>query len=157
MPTRSSTVFSLLLAIGSLCFTSSAFAQFTASRGFQLESTIGLDSQECSQTRNLTLPEGSHEVIVCLRASNFNRTEFVLHDLLSEELGVLVSDLHYTLSPGTSFFYTFAFSVSESTGLSSAWIARGLNGKFACNESWSVVTVGRAWLTEDARTLLLCP
>jgi len=147
----------LLFGISLLLFASAAVAQQNGSRGFHLESTVGLDPQNCSQTADLALPEGGGEVIVCLRASNYERSEYVLHDLLSEELGVLVTDLHYTLSPRTSTFYTFAVNVSNSTGFTSAWIARGLTGELACEIAWSVVTVGQRGLTRDEHRPLICP
>lgn len=125
--------------------------------GFRLESTVGLDSQSCSTERSMALPSGTHEVIVCLRAINGGSSEYLLHDLLNEQLGVLVTDLHYTLGAGSDVYYTFALPLNQNTGIASAWLARGSKGELACKVAWSVVTVGAAAFTPGGRSSLICP
>lgn len=157
LPTLKCPIACLCVLAGLLFNPPQAVAQSFTRDGFQLESTVGLDSQTCAPTPSLSLPAGRYEVIVCLTATNGERNDLLLHDLLSEQLGVLATDLHYTLRPGDSVFYTFPLHLDSNTAITSAWLARGANGQLACKVAWSVVTIGGAMFTADRNTSLICP
>ncbi len=135
---RLSTVFvlTLLLAPGVLL----AQAQ---DRAFQLESTVGLDPSSCASDQNLNLPGGASEVVVCLTLANNGLETLYLHQLVSEQLGVLDPAALYTLPAHSAVFYTYAVPVSATAGLVSRWVSEDLSGQRYCAIAWSVVTLGR--------------
>ena len=132
-------------------------AQALEPQKFNLVSTVGLDPATCAESTHMALPGGTQRVIVCLRAETSEGMELHLHDLLSEQLGVLVSDLHYTLGANASVFYTYALDLSGTTAIASAWIARNLDGQIVCDLSQSLVTVGDTRTSRPPPTTLECP
>jgi hypothetical protein len=113
-------------------------------RAFHLESTVGLDRNTCSNTKNLALPAGPASVVVCLRLSNNGVDTLYLHQIVSEQLGVLESSALYTLPVGQSVFYTYALRLNQSTGIVSRWLSEDLLGRRYCQVAWSVVKLGRS-------------
>lgn len=113
-------------------------------RAFQLESTVGLDPAVCASEQNLNLPAGTTEVVVCLTLANNGVETLYLHQLVSEQLGVLEPAALYTLPAHSSVFYTYAVPVSATTGLVSRWVSEDLSGGRYCAIAWSVVSLGRS-------------
>jgi hypothetical protein len=113
-------------------------------RAFQFESTVGLDPTSCASERNFSAPAGTTEVVVCLTLANNGLETLYLHQLVSEQLGVLEPAALYTLPAQSSVFYTYAAPVSGTTGLVSRWVSEDLSGRRYCDIAWSVVTLGRA-------------
>ena len=133
----------LLLALG-LCAVPMAALGQSVQRAFHLESTVGVDSRSCSNTQNLALPAGPANVVVCLRLSNNGVDTLYLHQIVSEQLGVLESAALYTLPAGQSVLYTYPLRLTQSTGIASRWLSEDLLGRRYCQVAWSVVKLGRA-------------
>jgi hypothetical protein len=126
--------------------------------GLKLESTVGL-GPACADSSNLTLPLGTHEVTVCLRATNASDNTLYLHDIVAERLGHLVDAQLYTLPGNESIFYTYTLGLDRSAALVSRWTAYGDRGIVACAVAWSLVLIqGRAQQQDiPFDTTLVCP
>ena len=127
----------------------------------QLESTVGL-RETCDTTApRPVLPDGVHDVVVCLRATNVSEEVLTMHNIVSEQLGPLIGDRMYTLGPRESVYYTYAVPVAQTIGLVSRWMAHSARGVPACATAWSVVVVGPTPPSNDGREFagagLMCP
>ena len=96
---------------------------FVADAGLALNKTVGTDPNACGANDSITVPAGT-KVTYCYSAHNTGTENLVSHSLVDDQLGTVLSNLGYLLSPGASVFITQTAIASLATINSATWTAR---------------------------------
>lgn len=95
-----------------------------------LAKTVGLDADECAITDNLAVPAGT-AVTYCYSVTNTGTITLTTHDLVDSELGTILNDFPFVLSPGSSAFLTQTAIISQTTVNTATWTAYSSGGQSA--------------------------
>ncbi len=87
-----------------------------------LTKTVGTDPTACAVTDDITVPANT-DVTYCYTVENTGNTYFDIHDLDDSELGALLTDFYYELSPGASVFVTETANIAVTTVNTATWNA----------------------------------
>ncbi len=71
-----------------------------------LDKTVGTDPAVCATTQQIAVQDDEDEVTYCFKVTNTGGLTMTTHGLEDDKLGVLATDLDYTLAPGASTFIT---------------------------------------------------
>jgi len=71
-----------------------------------LDKTVGTDPAVCATTQQIAVQDDVDEVTYCFKVTNTGGLTMTTHGLEDDKLGVLATDLDYTLAPGASTFIT---------------------------------------------------
>jgi uncharacterized repeat protein (TIGR01451 family) len=86
----------------------------------ELLKTVGTNPSECASSDTITVTLGT-EVTYCFSVSNTGNITLTVHDLLDDQLGLLLDDLAYDLAPGASTFITATAVITEQTSNTATW------------------------------------
>jgi subtilisin-like proprotein convertase family protein len=84
--------------------------------------TVGTSVEACAVAKTIFVEPGTL-VTYCYEVTNIGATSLSLHDLEDSELGVLLDDFFYTLTPGASAFLTSSAEIDISTVNTATWTA----------------------------------
>ncbi len=87
-----------------------------------LTKTVGLDANVCAATDMIIVPENT-EVTYCYFVENTGNTPFNLHDLVDTELGNILLDFPYLLTPGSTVWMTQTATIAVTTVNTATWTA----------------------------------
>jgi hypothetical protein len=87
-----------------------------------LNKTVGTDPGVCATTTEIEVVAET-EVYYCYEVTNTGNVALDLHDLVDSELGVILNDFPYTLSPGASAFLTQSEMIVDTTINVATWTA----------------------------------
>ena len=87
-----------------------------------LAKTVGVDAAVCATAKAISVTSGT-AVTYCYEIVNTGLTTFTLHTLVDSELGSLLDNFPYTLSPGASAFLTQTATITQTTVNSATWSA----------------------------------
>lgn len=90
-----------------------------------LAKTVGTDPNVCATEHEISLPPGGGTAVYCYEVINTGNVTLTIHDLVDDQLGVLLSSFPYSLAPGASAFLTQAAIITETTFNSATWTASG--------------------------------
>jgi len=76
-----------------------------------LDKTVGTDPAVCATTQQIAVQDDEDEVTYCFKVTNTGGLTMTTHGLEDDKLGVLATDLDYTLAPGASTFITHTVPV----------------------------------------------
>jgi len=96
----------------------------------ELNKTVGTVPGECASTDVIRVPEGT-QVHYCYRVENTGDVTFEYHDLVDDQLGVLLSDVQVTLAPGETYEQLASTTINVSTSNTATWTARDTAGGLA--------------------------
>lgn len=88
----------------------------------ELNKTVGTDPSVCATGDSIVVVAGT-EVTYCYEVTNSGNVTLTLHDLVDDQLGVLLDDLAYALAPGASAFLTASATITQTTVNTAEWIA----------------------------------
>ena len=87
-----------------------------------LTTTVGTDPSVCASGTHLDVTAGS-QVTYCYMVTNTGSTVLSRHHLVDSELGAILNDFPYTLSPSASAFLTTSTTIAATTVSTSQWTA----------------------------------
>ncbi len=87
-----------------------------------LQKTVGTDPLVCAATDSISVDEGT-DVTYCFEVTNTGNVTLTQHTLADSELGTLLDDFSYTLSPGASAFITSTVQITQTTVNTATWTA----------------------------------
>ena len=88
-----------------------------------LSKTVGTDTNVCATTDAITVTVGT-EVTYCYEVTNTGELTLNLHDLVDSELGVILDDFPYALTPGASAFRELmTVTINDTTLNTATWTA----------------------------------
>lgn len=90
--------------------------------GIIMTKTVGTDPAVCATTDQITVMAGT-EVYYCYSVSNNSTLTFTYHTIEDSDLGIVLNQLPYTLTPGASTFITVSAMPSESVSNTATWIS----------------------------------
>ncbi|MBE2232893.1 MAG: proprotein convertase P-domain-containing protein, partial [Anaerolinea sp.] len=90
-----------------------------------LDKTVGTDPTVCAATDQITVAAGT-DVTYCYEVTNTGDVSFNTHDLVDSELGALLTNYPYTLTPGASAFITETATINVTTVNTATWTASTL-------------------------------
>ena len=114
-----------------------------------LTKTVGLDANSCASTDELALPVGGDDVTYCYTVLNTGNLTMTTHSLVDSELGTILSDFPYALSPGSSVFVTQTAFVDVTTVNIGTWTAS--------NPPGGGLPPGEAMATDTATVTVVAP
>jgi subtilisin-like proprotein convertase family protein len=114
-----------------------------ANPAITLDKTVGTDPNACAVTDQITVPAGT-EVTYCYEVTNTGDVEFNTHTLVDSELGTILSNFPYTLSPGASAFITETTTINATTVNTATWTASDVVGASVQATDAATVTVQTA-------------
>ena len=88
-----------------------------------LTKTVGTDPAICATTSAITLPTSGGDVTYCYEVTNTGPITLTLHALDDSELGMILDNFPYTLSPGASAFLTATATITQTTVNTATWTA----------------------------------
>jgi hypothetical protein len=88
-----------------------------------LTKTVGTDPAVCASTKSLALPVGGGDVFYCYRVTNTGNITLTRHTLVDDQLGTVLSNFNYSLTPGASAFITQTKEITITTVNSATWAA----------------------------------
>lgn len=106
-----------------------------------LTKTVGTDPALCASNSTLFLPVGGGEVTYCYRVRNTGNITFSRHTLADDQLGSILTDFPYSLSPGASAFITQSAQITTTTINSATWTVSNPAPSAETAESTAVATV----------------
>jgi len=87
--------------------------------------TVGTDPALCAPTSTLNTTLGANnQVVFCYEVFNNSPDALTVHDLVDDQLGILLNNFPHTLLPGTSFQVTRTADVCVTTTNVATWTAR---------------------------------
>ena len=101
---------------------SSRFVEFVQLPGIILNKTLGLDPDVCADSDEIVVPAGTL-VTYCYEVTNTWDITLELHDLVDDQLGVLLDEFAYNLGPGASVFLLQTVEIWEDTTNTATWTA----------------------------------
>ncbi|MGH2538358.1 MAG: DUF7507 domain-containing protein [Candidatus Promineifilaceae bacterium] len=95
-----------------------------------LTKTVGTDPNACATTDTIQVPAGGGgaQVTYCYTVMNTGNVTFTLHDLVDDQLGVILTDFPYVLGPGASAFLTETTVITQDTTNTATWTAEDDGG-----------------------------
>ena len=90
-----------------------------------LDKTVGTDPTVCAATDQITVAAGT-DVTYCYEVTNTGDVSFNTHNLVDSELGALLTNFSYTLTPGASAFITETATINVTTVNTATWTASTL-------------------------------
>ncbi len=87
-----------------------------------LTKTVGTDPAACATTDEITVVAGT-QVDYCYTVQNTGGVSLTVHSLLDDQLGTLLNDFAYTLTPGASAFITQTATPPVTTTNVATWTA----------------------------------
>jgi uncharacterized repeat protein (TIGR01451 family) len=91
-----------------------------------LSKTVGLDSSVCASSTGLSLPPGGGLVYYCYTIKNTGPVTMTQHDLVDDQVGLLLNNFPYNLAPGASAFLTEGVTITATTINVATWTVRSL-------------------------------
>ena len=88
----------------------------------ELAKTVGLEPDVCADTDEIVVPAGS-EVTYCYEVTNTGSLTLELHDLVDDQLGVILDGFGFSLEPGASVYLTQTVLINEDTVNTATWTA----------------------------------
>ena len=105
-----------------------------------LVKTVGLDASTCAAAASLNVDYGT-QVTYCYSVKNTGTLALVTHDLVDDQLGTLLSSFPYTLTPGSSTYYTQSAVILTDTTNTAVWTAKTSGGLSAADTAGATVTL----------------
>ncbi|HSH03058.1 MAG TPA: Ig-like domain-containing protein [Anaerolineae bacterium] len=90
--------------------------------GISLEKTVGLDASSCATDDSLVVLPNT-EVTYCYEVINVGTVTLTQHDLVDDQLGVLLANDTLSLPPGASTFITASVVIITDTVNNAVWTA----------------------------------
>lgn len=87
-----------------------------------LDKTVGTDSSVCATGNAISIGPGE-EVTYCYEVTNTGTLTLTLHSLEDDQLGSLLNNFPYSLSPGASAFITASAVLTQTTSNLATWTA----------------------------------
>ncbi|GAB4580555.1 MAG: hypothetical protein Fur0022_32970 [Anaerolineales bacterium] len=87
-----------------------------------LAKTVGTDPGTCATTDTIAVAPGT-DVTYCYEITNTGPITLTQHTLVDSELGTLLNNFPYSLSPGASAFLTTTVNITSTTVNSATWTA----------------------------------
>ena len=87
-----------------------------------LDKTVGTNPSTCATSDEVTAAPGS-EVTYCYKVTNTGQVTLSTHTLVDSELGVILNEFPYSLSPGASAFLTQTATIYTTTVNTATWTA----------------------------------
>jgi hypothetical protein len=119
-------------------------AAVEAGSSIVLTKTVGLDPMMCAETNSLEV-QPSTEVTYCYTVENRGEVTFTLHSLVDDQLGQLLTNEPYTLTPNSTFSFFSAISttvsISETTVNMGTWNATNEMQESGRASNSAIVTV----------------
>lgn len=97
-----------------------------------LKKTVGTSHAFCATGTEIDVPAGS-TVYYCYTVTNTGAINLNTHDLVDDQLGVILNDFVYNLVPGASAFLTQSTTLTETTVNTATWTAS--NGGISASDS----------------------
>jgi hypothetical protein len=88
-----------------------------------LDKTVGTDPSVCAVTDMITLPYGGGDVTYCYSVMNTGTTTLTEHTLVDDQLGTILNNFPYSLSPGASVYITQTTAITQTTVNLATWTA----------------------------------
>ena len=87
------------------------------------DKTVGLDPSVCAATDEITIPAGmgGTEVTYCYTMDNTGDADLDYHTVVDDQLGTLLDDFAYQLTPGGSVFFTYTANITQTTVNEAVW------------------------------------
>ncbi len=114
-----------------------------ATPAIELFKTVGTDPETCAKESTLTI-DLPGDVTYCYEAHNTGNTTFSLHDLLDDQLGLVLDGHVEDLAPGQFLQVTTTTGIFATTVNSATWTAR--DPFFADANAVATVTLGLIFL-----------
>jgi len=105
-----------------------------------LSKTVGTDDTVCAETDAIEVGPNA-QVTYCYEVTNSGLDSLVVHDLLDDRLGTILTDFPYSLAPSASAFLTQTVVISESVINTATWSADTADGRTASGGDSAQVTV----------------
>lgn len=87
-----------------------------------LAKTVGLDPNVCAATTRIRVAPGT-PVTYCYRVENTGAMNLVSHTLVDDQLGTILNDFAYTLTPSASVFLTQTATINGVVANTATWSA----------------------------------
>ena len=97
-------------------------AEYLLPPSISLEKTVGTDPNVCAMTDQVSVLSGT-TVTYCFEVTNTGGVTLTLHDLVDDQLGLILNDFPYALVPGASAFLTQTTTITESVVNTATWTA----------------------------------
>lgn len=85
--------------------------------------TVGTDPNECATGNDLTLPATGADVTYCYTVENTGGITLTNHNLVDDQLGMILSNSSFDLAPGASTFITATTQITQTVVNSATWTA----------------------------------
>jgi subtilisin family serine protease len=92
----------------------------------ELTKTVSTEPNTCAQSDEITVPSGT-DITYCYRVTNTGSITFTLHTLQDQQLGQLLANEPYTLTPSRTFTYTITTPITQSQLYTATWSANNSN------------------------------
>ena len=111
-----------------------------------LSKTVGTDPNSCATTDSITIDPGS-ALTSCYQVTNTGDGNLVIHTLIDDKIGELLSKFSYSLSPGASAFITSTITVDVPVINIATWYAHTSAGVQVQDSALAKVNVNTAAIT----------
>jgi hypothetical protein len=117
-----------------------------------LDKTVGLSSSTCALTDSVVIGGGGVTVFYCYEVTNTGGITLTSHDLVDSELGTILNDFPFTLTPGAAAFITQSAVITQTTVNTGTWTAFisppfAPEGNSATASDTATVTLGQGAIT----------
>ena len=103
-----------------------------------LSKTVGTLANTCAESDEIAVPYGT-DITYCYTVTNTGSLTFTLHTLHDQQLGQLLTNEPYTLTPSSAFTYTITTPITQSQLYTGTWMAS--NGNNLTVEASDSVTI----------------
>lgn len=86
------------------------------------EKTVGLDPNACATSDAIDVPAGT-DVTYCYKVTNTGNFTLTRHDLDDSEIGSILSNFQYDLTPGLTVWLTASATINATTVNTATWTA----------------------------------
>ncbi len=107
---------------GSMPETTSVTVDIVGGPAIGFTKTVGTDINECATTGSIIVGPGT-DVYYCYEVVNTGTFTLTLHDLVDTELGTILDDFPFSLTPGASVFVTQTANITTTTINTATWTA----------------------------------
>jgi hypothetical protein len=90
--------------------------------GIQIDKTVGLNPAQCSITDAISVIPGT-DVTYCYEVTNTGTVPLGRHDVVDTQLGTLLSNFPFTVTPGASAYFTHTTTIQSSVVNTATWTA----------------------------------
>jgi hypothetical protein len=84
--------------------------------------TVGTDPNACAPTSAISVGSGT-DVYYCFNVENDGNVILSLHDLVDSEIGTVLDDFAFALTPGSSVSLTSTVNITQTTVNTATWTA----------------------------------